>query len=100
MKHGICVDCGNPFTNTNNRACRCDACQEKRERELTAIRRGLPNSVRVKIIYEAGKCNNCGEANIDLLTIDHIKPISKGGTNDLENPQVLCVMCNHRKWTK
>lgn len=28
------------------------------------------------------------------LTVDHIKPLSKGGTHDLTNLRVLCRTCN------
>lgn len=30
----------------------------------------------------------------DDLTIDHILPLGRGGTNDLDNLQVLCRACN------
>jgi len=42
-----------------------------------------------------GKCLSCG-ATCDLVA-DHVIPVSKGGTNGMENRQLLCRSCNSRK---
>lgn len=43
-------------------------------------------------------CRICGlPEELEPLTIDHIKPIARGGSNELENMQLLCGMCNHTK---
>ena len=41
------------------------------------------------------KCVGCGDK--EKLTIDHIKPVSKGGTDDVSNLQILCSRCNRVK---
>lgn len=44
------------------------------------------------------ECVNCGSK--ENLTIDHIRPISKGGTNEEDNLQILCKSCNSKKGAK
>ena len=46
-------------------------------------------------------CVNCLKTNKETkLSLDHIKPISKGGTNNINNLQILCLHCNQSKHNK
>ncbi len=58
--------------------------------------RYVSNKVRTQLLQEAShQCLACGSP--DNLEIDHIVPISKGGTGEKSNLQVLCRACNRKK---
>jgi 5-methylcytosine-specific restriction endonuclease McrA len=44
------------------------------------------------------KCLRCKKCN--KLTADHVVPVSKGGSSNIENIQPLCMPCNTKKGTK
>lgn len=52
-----------------------------------------------------GKCPECGRemsltnhrAKNSYMTIDHIVPKSKGGTNNIQNLRALCRSCNIKR---
>lgn len=58
----------------------------------------LSRVVRRQVLEAYPTCCNC--ESTENLSVDHIKPQSEGGTNDWDNLQVLCVLCNSRKFNK
>jgi hypothetical protein len=46
-------------------------------------------------------CLRCGQREPEIkLTPDHVLPLSRGGSNEIENIQPLCLMCNVSKGAK
>ena len=46
---------------------------------------------------QSGRCAYCREKVGDRYHIDHITPLSRGGTNDRGNLQIACGKCNRSK---
>ena len=49
-----------------------------------------------QVVYEAKKCGICGKAykKSDKRSLDHIIPLTKGGTHDIFNVQSAHMRCN------
>jgi hypothetical protein len=60
------------------------------------IRRSLDPDLRWGVFQRDGySCSECGSQTD--LTVDHIHPVSLGGSNHPENLRTLCRSCNSRK---
>lgn len=60
-------------------------------------REPIPARTRFEVFKRDGfRCQFCGRAQADgvKLHVDHIVPVSEGGTNEIENLQTLCEECN------
>lgn len=61
-------------------------------------RRSLKRHKSFLYAKQDGKCNGCSnEYEVKDLSIDHIKPKGKGGSDKTENLQLLCHNCNNLK---
>ncbi|MDC3305087.1 HNH endonuclease [bacterium] len=53
------------------------------------------NKVRKQVLAEYNTCcAACGCTDTEALQIDHVIPQSKGGSDEIDNLQVLCYVCN------
>lgn len=64
-------------------------------------REPIPKSTRFAVLKrDRFRCKYCGisaEEADEPLQIDHVKPVSKGGTNDIINLVASCFACNNGK---
>lgn len=81
---------------------------EKLKAKLLRYRHGRRASGKIdwdrwleKCISLGWKCQGCFRGASEVrMTIDHITAVSRGGTNDIENLQPLCLSCNASKSNK
>lgn len=101
----LCL-CGWRFRpqHVRQRACgeaTCDARPEssRAKRERAARRRGTHTSQQWAnlVAQYGGRCHYCGEQK--RLTKDHVRPISRGGSDLIDNIVPACGPCNSSKGT-
>lgn len=59
------------------------------------IKNDVPAAVR-RAVLTWNKCTYCGDL-LGPFEVDHIRPLSRGGTNDRANLTSACVSCNTQK---
>jgi len=62
-------------------------------------RKPLSKKIRFEVFKRDGfRCVYCGKNPPDVvLEVDHIEPVSKGGSNDINNLTTACFACNRGK---
>lgn len=114
-----CVDCGTKVLSNNDSGKLCCRCQRTRSKKNhpSKIRKrcnkfGVAFNPQVKpgeVFRRDGyKCQECGRKTTTKVsgthnrraTVDHIVPLSKGGSHEWHNVQCLCMRCNVRKSNK
>jgi hypothetical protein len=113
-----CKDCGVHFTQKKNCSGKCKACRKHDRNRASSIRlrvrRGKAVTAVSKISVhdcwsrDNGKCQICMK-KIDLavrwpnrnsMSVDHIVPLSKGGTDEAANVRAAHLGCNSRRGNK
>ncbi len=112
-----------PWRIETSSTCDCAACTKELalwrqahwlEAEVAADTAAHTRNMRRRKIKEAmlaqtgGRCAICGNrTSMDLppthpayATIDHIRPRSRGGEDNLSNWQIACLRCNQEKGDK
>lgn len=78
--------------------------QNRRARVRSANGKIEASQIKELMSKQKGKCVYCKvkllESSRGSYHIDHIYPLSKGGTNDIANIQLLCPPCNLSKHDK
>lgn len=115
----VCIECGTEFkANTLRRIYCSDQCRNKRQYRIHELKRNKRLKQNGKIDYsitltklikrDKGKCAICGkrvdikaDPNSDMYpSIDHVFPVSKGGTHAWDNVQLAHRGCNSDKSDK
>lgn len=84
----------------NNLERRAAMRQNRRARKLNAGGTHTPEDICSILAYQQGKCACCVTYIEGVYHVNHIEPLSKGGSNDRSNLQILCSSCNLSKHAK
>lgn len=72
----------------------------RRARKLSAGGTHTAEDICAIMSYQQDKCACCAASIENGHHVDHIEPLSKGGSNDRSNLQLLCKPCNGKKYAK
>ena len=74
--------------------------ERAQKKKASRKRRGKFSASRDRLLLQLAerdgyRCKHCGATK--GLTVDHIVPVSKDGSDALDNLQILCQICNSKK---
>lgn len=113
-----CGDCGSRYTQKKNTSGKCRNCRKRDKNRASSVRlkvrRGKARTAINKISVhqcwqrDGGKCQICRKAiRLDVkwpdpmsMSVDHIVPLSKGGTDEESNVRAAHLGCNSRRGNK
>lgn len=72
----------------------------RRAREVGAQGAHTSEDIQAQYKRQKGRCFWCGEKVGDTYHADHVVPLSRGGTNDIDNLVIACPSCNCSKQDK
>lgn len=72
----------------------------RRAMEVGASGRHYADEIKALLKMQRGKCAYCRRDITTNYHADHVIPLARGGSNDIENIQLLCPDCNLRKSDK
>ena len=60
-----------------------------------------PPRAALREVLERGRCQTCGNLAAEAdMEVDHILPLADGGSNELDNLQLLCSSCHRAKTSR
>ena len=96
-----CKHCGtSQWYKSDDRCIACNRLQNRMYRtRYTAGGSYTLEEWKALLNFCGNKCLCCGRGDVELHA-DHIIPVAKGGTSNIDNIQPLCASCNSRKGAK
>lgn len=73
---------------------------KRRAAKAASLSHYTRDDVQTLLVKQSGKCVACLVSIKKKYHVDHVFPLSRGGTNEASNIQLLCQFCNQSKHAK
>lgn len=105
----VCGDCGQPTGGKTRRKLYCDSCARERircdrkranNRRRSQSEQGDHYTVKMLLDLDGDACYLCREVITGRPSVDHVVPLSRGGSDTVSNVALTHWECNNRKRAK